>query len=94
MKTIKQASEEFAKRFKHKEKALVYANYFEMGMEFAQQWISVDDELPEQIEKVLVKGNFGLSIGYLESGNVWVGEFNPFGGNIITHWRPIEYKLN
>ena len=60
---------------------------FNEGVKFAQQWISVEDELPNTTEKILVKG---------KSGIVYLSYFNPknnlFSSNCrITHWRPISF---
>ena len=71
---------------------------FISGIEVAQQWISVDDELPELEEIVLVKTDKGcVCTAYLhgkKSGFITYGEdaFVEFGE--IKFWRPIELKKN
>jgi len=75
---------------------------FKGGVEFAQQWISVDDELPEEGAIVLLFGYFPkLSRGDLDKKNIETGKY--LGGHFFTkcgiclynqptHWRPIELK--
>ena len=78
---------------------------FKTGAEFAQRWISVEEELPDIGEEVLVKRE-------LRQGDTWVQRFcsvstrlAPSGEwedvkwsdvghtrGIVTHWRPIELK--
>lgn len=99
MKTIKQAAKEFAES----EIMETYDSIIEElkrisfihGAEFAQQWISVDDELPEANIDVLAKCNKaywtarlqphgkGLTL-YSIKGSRYSEEFE------ATHWRPIE----
>lgn len=60
---------------------------FKEGVKYAQQWISVEEQLPTTTEKILVKG---------KSGIVYLSYFNPdnnlFSSNCrITHWRPISF---
>ncbi|MDR0874206.1 MAG: DUF551 domain-containing protein [Prevotellaceae bacterium] len=59
------------------------------GINFAQQWISVADELPEENEDVLIKCTNGKRIqhdvDYIFNGK-WAHRTN------VTHWRPIERK--
>lgn len=99
MKTIKQAAKEFAES----EIMETYDSIIEElkrisfihGAEFAQQWISVDDELPEANINVLAKcgktywtarlqpHGKGLTL-YCIKGSRYSEEFE------ATHWRPIE----
>ena len=77
---------------------------FKKGVEFAQRWISVDDELPPcSDEDILIKGiDFEgrkdmPDIGYMHSSanNIPYKEnFISLSGEImeVTHWRPIELK--
>lgn len=78
---------------------------FKKGVEFAQRWISVDDELPPcSGEDILIKGiDFEgrkdiPDIGYMHtsSNNIPYKEnFISLSGEImeVTHWRPIEFKI-
>lgn len=91
MKTIKQGLEE---AYTKAGENAYFGNGFNEGVKFAQQWISVDDELPENQDLVLVKTNLNsISTAYLhgiKSGFITYGEdaFVEFGE--ITHWRLIE----
>jgi len=59
---------------------------FKAGVEFAQRWISVEEELPEKGEKVLV---------LLDDNDIqfdsWLGYWFAWHHK-VTHWRPIELK--
>ena len=78
---------------------------FTAGAEFAQRWVSVEDELPEVGEMVLTKmekrhgdtwvQNYYSTATRLENQGEWqtvnwVDHSISFGH--ITHWRPIELK--
>ena len=56
-----------------------------------QEWISVDDRLPESgKEGVLIALRWGeVDIGWCEDGR-WSGEFiNEYEEGEVTHWMPI-----
>ena len=63
---------------------------FKAGVKFAQQWIRVEDELPEENVYVLVKCTNGkrtqFDIDYLLNG-----KFHKRTN--VTRWRPIELEL-
>lgn len=69
---------------------------FKQGVEFAQQWISVEDELPEEYKQsgyskqVLCKTTMGsFVVLYYDM------EYNRFTAPAhveVTHWRPIEFN--
>lgn len=100
MKTIEQAARESADKAwgeldeftsdKDGEFHYQHTEAFKAGVEFAQRWIPVEEELPEieiepyQIEcKVKINGQ--IEIYWIENDTI----------NISTecsHWRPIEYK--
>ena len=102
MKTIEQALDE---AYNNAWSNAYFGNGFRAGIEFAQRWISVEDELPDIGEEVLVKRE-------LRQGDTWVQHFcsvstrlTPSGEwedikwsdvgfirGIVTHWRPIELK--
>jgi len=68
---------------------------FRKGVEFAQQWISVSDELPEQYEEVLIKNNTKSYIGYLMGSNFFLNTMVKNYSviiNDVTHWRKIQLK--
>jgi hypothetical protein len=102
MKTIKQAAEEYANT---KAKVVVSGTEinntiddlnlysqtdFTAGVKFAQEWISVEDEMPlESVDEILIKDDESTLVAVYRFGKFNTGfsfEFNP------THWRPIERK--
>ena len=64
-----------------------FVDVFEAGIEFAQRWIHVEEEIPEKFKQVIVK---------LENGwhtCTWIMEDGTFAFNVKpTHWRHIELK--
>ena len=102
MKTIEQALDE---AYNNAGSNAYFGNGFRAGVEFAQRWIPVEEELPDIGEEVLVKRE-------LRQGDTWVQRFcsvstrlAPSGEwedvkwsdvghtrGIVTHWRPIELK--
>lgn len=66
------------------------------GVAWAERWIPVEEELPDNQDIVLVKTDKGcVSTAYLhgkESGFICYGQeaYNDFGE--VTHWRPIEHQ--
>lgn len=109
MKTIEQASLENSK--------LHYCNAFSdelhkdadmdfrAGVEFAQRWIPVEEELPVFDKTEYPTGNYKIYFVKILTGSMspilkydaahlvndkrWSCESD---WNIVTHWRPIEYK--
>ena len=87
MKTLEQAAQEYAakERTTRSEHAAFIA-----GAEFANRWISVEDELPDFDTLILCKTNVGV---------YFIGTFDDLGFSVralavsdVTHWRPIEMK--
>lgn len=66
------------------------------GVAWAERWIPVEEELPDNQDIVLVKTDKGcVSTAYLhgkESGFICYGQeaYNDLGE--VTHWRPIEHQ--
>lgn len=66
------------------------------GVAWAEHWIPVEEELPDNQDIVLVKTDKGcVSTAYLhgkKSGFICYGQeaYNDFGE--VTHWRPVEHK--
>ena len=103
MKTINDAAQEYAIN-KYEECTGIIEDTlvdFKSGVEFAQRWIPVEEELPEVGEIVLVKTKINkvttcemyIPKDYL--GNIlgekkWAASYN--FKQAITHWRPIELK--
>ena len=60
---------------------------FEAGVQFAQRWIPIEEELPEKLVQVIVKFEDGWCTC------TWITEDGDFAFNVKpTHWRPIELK--
>jgi len=103
MKTIKEASKEWDEKYSEqlsdgytpaseKLKANNRSSFI-AGVEFAQQWINIEDELPNRLligEKFLIKYHDGevISATRIEIG---VQKDKHKEGD-YTHWRPIELK--
>ena len=103
MKTINDAAQEYAIN-KYEECTGIIEDTlvdFKSGVEFAQRWIPVEEELPEVGKIVLVKTKINkvttcemyIPKDYL--GNIlgekkWAASYN--FKQAITHWRPIELK--
>ena len=67
-------------------KTVAYESFLS-GVEFAQRWIPIEEELPEKSKQVIVK---------LENGwhtCTWITEDGTFAFNVKpTHWRYIDLK--
>lgn len=69
---------------------------FIRGVAWAERWIPVEEELPDNQDIVLVKTDKGcVSTAYLhgkKSGFICYGQeaYNDFGE--VTHWRPINHE--
>ena len=60
---------------------------FEAGVQFAQRWIPIEEELPEKLVQVIVKFEDGWCTC------TWITEDGDFAFNVKpTYWRPIELK--
>ncbi len=107
MKTINQGSIDFLKSGKGRDTCGGYLpnRWFEAGVEFAQRWIPVEEELPEVGAMVLTKmekrhgdtwvQNYYSTATRLENQGEWqtvnwVDHSISFGH--ITHWRYIDIK--
>ena len=100
MKKIEEVTKEFSEK-----SVWACPISFKAGVEFAQRWISVEDELPEEGVSVLIKNDFGcIGIEILENG-IWrmctvekiagllnLKEYELEKFATPTHWRPIELK--
>lgn len=77
--------------FKHFVKMAVEYG-FRHGYKAANEWISVDDELPENMRTVIVRDNGISPIRSLAlfQDNIYYPDFKVLTNENITHWRPIE----
>lgn len=104
MKTIEEAAELWAKDQKEirlfgqrvsisRSTEDFQVDAFIAGVEFAQRWISVEDELPEKYyTPIIVKDkNNNWDKAYL-SGLGWCFENEETRLKKPTHWRPINLK--
>ena len=84
MKTIEQVGNEAYLKAEHN---AYFVNGFKAGVEFAQRWIPVEEELPKKLVQVIVK---------LENGwhtCTWITENGDFAFNVKpTHWRYIDIE--
>lgn len=106
MKTIEEASADYAVMFhlgsESGEKMAISAmKAFKAGVEFAQEWISIEEELPPTDKIILYKRK--IRNGQHEKGDNWVistcfvgiKDGVPYTINShdkIDYWRPIELK--
>lgn len=103
MKTIKDAAKESAL----KTTTVGYASFFngfESGAEFAQRFISIEDELPELKQIVIAKCEFStgeishniitrIPTKQSTKGWQWSGErMNSYFTLKVISWRPLELK--
>jgi hypothetical protein len=106
MKTIKQSAEEYANRTDKANAEWVMKDFL-AGVEFAQRWISVGEELPEEISTfnhgslyVLIKTDieFIRIAKYEHRKKQWItienGLQKPLNKDLgkVTHWRHIKLK--
>jgi len=98
MKTIKEAAEEYA-GFNKIGIVNDRIRAFKAGVEFAQRWISVEDELPEikkERYQIFIKRAFKIDPYEVFSINTLIKSkenlIEIFSEFSVTHWRPIELK--
>ena len=96
METIEQALDE---AYKNAGSNAYFGNGFRAGIEFAQRWMSVEEELPKIGEKVITKMTkdkrtaYGIATRIREEWEInahWID--HTFSNMNITHWRPINIK--
>jgi hypothetical protein len=69
---------------------------FKYGVEFAQQWTAVEEELPVEEDKYLTKQEYGIFLQSFNTyHNCWDDEsgddyYTDAVGGKVTHWRKIE----
>jgi len=72
-----------------------FGDGFKTGVKFAQQWISVEDELPEPNEEVFIKTDHGMIFNGVFSGSCWMQMDGVNGSSYVQierEWEVIEWK--
>jgi len=95
MKTIDEAAKEHSRKQPYGVWNDNAIESFKAGVEFAQQWIPVEEELPPINEPITIK--YILRNGFFD---YWSGTFHTEIRRLhflethlkFTHWRPIELK--
>ncbi|GAB1358562.1 hypothetical protein MASR1M31_03400 [Porphyromonadaceae bacterium] len=67
---------------------------FEAGVKFAEEWITIEDEIPENGVLVLLKFDNDdtlVSTG-LHNGKIFCPDFIFGTSDKVTHWRPLNRK--
>lgn len=100
MKTIEEAAHEYFRRSQLRLENSGSEAGFIAGVEFAQRWIPISEELPET-KPNYYKRRISKNILFQTVKNVYLGyydsELNEWysGGELIKNiikWKPIEYK--
>ena len=100
MKTIEEAAKDFNDSHVNGHHPQTWvSDIFKAGVEFAQEWISVEEELPKIGEKVITKmtkdkrTSYGIATRIREEWEInahWID--HTFSHMNITHWRSIDLK--
>jgi hypothetical protein len=92
MKTIEEAAMDHFFEIKGDyKKAFAHLNIFKAGVEFAQRWITVEEELPKVGVLVFAKDKDNLHRLLIFTGKFWIDNYGTIVLN-ITHWRKIEIE--
>ena len=100
MQTVKEAAEENAEKYwvsDSRYKSSIAS--FNAGVEFAQRWIPVEDELPIKSGNYLCILNGSIfSIAFFTEHKEWIiyktGQIpEHITSRFLSHWRPIDYAL-
>ena len=63
-------------------------DYFTPTLTPPNEWVSVEDRLPEEKQRVIVRcERVGTSVGWILWGN-WMADIGPDAGK-VTHWMPL-----
>lgn len=94
MQTVNEAAKENAEKYwvsDSRYKSSIAS--FNAGVEFAQRWIPVEDESPEERVFVLCQNPFSVFVASFHGKEKGFRIPNAEGEYKVTHWRPIEYPL-
>ncbi len=103
MKSIEEAAKEYSNTSGNQSsKSMRETEYdtgrfvgFKAGVEFAQRWIPVEEELPEEFDTVLVKDSNGcIALATILVSSRIGKYFSVDSGGVenVRYWRPIEIK--
>jgi hypothetical protein len=86
----------------------IVENAFIAGVEFALRWISVKEELPEDVMELMKSGSYTFTVSHVlvktSKGDYIIAKRKQFRDrgwswsghgtfiDSVTHWRPIELK--
>lgn len=99
MKTIEESARDYALSREDNDYTIETEMAFNAGVEFAQRWIPVGEELPRIGEKVITKmdkdkrTSYGTATRIREGREIethWID--HTFSNMTITHWRYIDLK--
>jgi len=96
MKILEEAAIEYGTAMGEDPTKPLNASYdgFLAGVEFAQQWIDICEELPENNKLVMFKDNMDdIFLGHIENNRYWYAKSVEYGDeeiDYVTHWRPIN----
>ena len=92
MKTLEEKAEEYTENAYIVFPQSAVKSAFIAGYKAAQEWISVEDELPKNMRAVIVRDN-GISpirsIALFQD-NIFYPDFAVLKHENITHWRPLN----
>jgi len=92
MKTMDEKAKEYGAAMGNPEKP-INATYdgFKAGVEFAQRWIPIEEELPEKSDKIVVSGFYSFTenpvIVKTVNGKYSIAKRNLFHGNKNSKWE-------
>ena len=100
MKTIEQASVEYSKEQYDHDPIMRFQceTHFEAGIEFAQQFINIEDEEPEYYDPVIIELQNGGVIAWRGWSEIYGDTYTINGTDIylmakeVKRWRPINFK--
>ena len=98
MKTIKEAAHEYFRKAQLGLENPGSESGFIAGVKFAQRWISVEDELPQEqgyylvLKIPLFRGNCNVVVAEFGKNNTFYYQRTNSTIENVTHWRPIELK--